>query len=312
MPTLLPTIEKLKKEARELRASDKTIKNHTTALHIIARRHGHKNWATLLSQVEKETAILKFPQPDFKNPTIAPNLGDELNLLSPKEKEAEIIRANDLKRKVSNLTRRKGLVMKGESCDEGKAIYDEMARFEKHTTNHYAFRFLYEKYSMICIYFGEFKLALRYARASLLLNRACNDIEGVLDAYQQLSFLAVVVNDFRTALRYYKIRLQNDHHSPTIGETEFLDLLEERVADTEDPRRPSIDMKEDVGYPFKFEVLFGTDEEARKKELTTRKISNRLRRGEKEVYYIDNIDDMYEKRKRGEMGKLSEIERLST
>lgn len=51
--TTLPSIENFKKEARQLREKDETIKSHTKSLNILARKYGYKNWNTIRPELLK-------------------------------------------------------------------------------------------------------------------------------------------------------------------------------------------------------------------------------------------------------------------
>jgi len=55
--TTLPSIEDFKKEAKQLREKDETIKGHMNSLHILARKYGYKNWNTIRPELLKVVHI---------------------------------------------------------------------------------------------------------------------------------------------------------------------------------------------------------------------------------------------------------------
>lgn len=50
----LPTMQEFKDEARQLRKDNPNISNHTTALNLLSKKYGSKNWTIMRTMLKDE------------------------------------------------------------------------------------------------------------------------------------------------------------------------------------------------------------------------------------------------------------------
>ena len=268
MQSTLPSVETLKEQAHTLREKDPKIKNHTTALNVIATRYGYKNWATLLPNIPNK--------PSFKI-----IFGKETVMsISMQEAMEEMEEGRELRSKILSLIERKGVIKREEKDEEAEELYKEMVKYERSIRNIALFAFLYNNFADLSLYLTKYKEALTYAKASLMLNQHLNDKEGILSAYHKHLAISLSVADTQSAIKYLNIKRDIDPNNFSYEDEIALDMITK--TDTSS-LKPLFNMNSHIGYPFKFKVFFGGDEDAKLEEILIRSLSNQMGCGREEA-----------------------------
>ena len=280
MQTILPSVNTLKKQAHQLREKNPKIKNHTSALNIIATHYGYKNWATLLPNVPNSS---KF------------NISIGNTLVPTAEANEDTRKGVKLREDILSFLTANGSFSTGKNQEadrEGESLCLRVIEHQKYTRNHTTLSYFYNNFSELALHLRRYKEAMMYANASLLLNQHLGDEEGIYASYQQLLNISLVTTNHKMSIKYLGIMKDINNPSMFADEAVLMKILgiEKEALNIE----PTFDMNAHIEYPFKFEVLFGEDEHEKRKEIEIRSLCHRrvctYREAEELLGVLEKID----------------------